>query len=191
MCCPPGVRANTALAPELGSRSRLLSSAPALPLAGARSPSPNPEPRRGSRVDLGPCADVQPAGNLRVPTLAGVSRSIRQTWAGFGLGSPVCWRRPVRYRGGKYPRGDERHRKSVRSRQVEDWLHFLAWSHVSKLTFFFKGLVKVFSGRKPMLYSFQTSLPRLPVPAVKDTVDRVGVASLPGTPPPGCRSSGG
>lgn len=25
-----------------------------------------------------------------------------------------------------------------------------------------------------MLYSFQTSLPRLPVPAVKDTVSRVG-----------------
>lgn len=39
-------------------------------------------------------------------------------------------------------------------------------------------MVKVFSGRKPMLYSFQTSLPRLPVPAVKDTVSRVGM-----TPP--------
>lgn len=38
-------------------------------------------------------------------------------------------------------------------------------------------MVKIFSGRKPMLYSFQTSLPRLPVPAVKDTVSRVGVAS--------------
>ncbi|XP_030337878.1 carnitine O-palmitoyltransferase 1, liver isoform isoform X4 [Strigops habroptila] len=33
-------------------------------------------------------------------------------------------------------------------------------------------LVKLFSGRKPMLYSFQASLPRLPVPAVKDTVNR-------------------
>ncbi|XP_069764295.1 carnitine O-palmitoyltransferase 1, liver isoform-like isoform X1 [Narcine bancroftii] len=33
-------------------------------------------------------------------------------------------------------------------------------------------LVKIFSGRKPMLYSFQTSLPRLPVPAVKDTLLR-------------------
>nr|XP_056707456.1 carnitine O-palmitoyltransferase 1, liver isoform isoform X1 [Euleptes europaea] len=33
-------------------------------------------------------------------------------------------------------------------------------------------LVKLFSGRKPMLYSFQTSLPRLPVPAVKDTINR-------------------
>lgn len=29
-----------------------------------------------------------------------------------------------------------------------------------------------------MLYSFQTSLPRLPVPAVKDTVSRVGVSHL-------------
>ncbi|OWK17570.1 CPT1A [Cervus elaphus hippelaphus] len=34
-------------------------------------------------------------------------------------------------------------------------------------------MVKIFSGRKPMLYSFQTSLPRLPVPAVQDTVNRV------------------
>ncbi|XP_029951391.1 carnitine O-palmitoyltransferase 1, liver isoform isoform X2 [Salarias fasciatus] len=33
-------------------------------------------------------------------------------------------------------------------------------------------LVKVFSGRKPMLYSFQNSLPRLPVPSVKDTCKR-------------------
>lgn len=33
-------------------------------------------------------------------------------------------------------------------------------------------LVKIFSGRKPMLYSFQNSLPRLPVPAVKDTCRR-------------------
>ncbi|XP_062276062.1 carnitine O-palmitoyltransferase 1, liver isoform isoform X1 [Scomber scombrus] len=33
-------------------------------------------------------------------------------------------------------------------------------------------LVKVFSGRKPMLYSFQNSLPRLPVPSIKDTCSR-------------------
>ncbi|XP_030621951.1 carnitine palmitoyltransferase 1Aa (liver) [Chanos chanos] len=34
-------------------------------------------------------------------------------------------------------------------------------------------LVKVFSGiRTPMLYSFQTSLPRLPLPSVKDTLRR-------------------
>uniref|UniRef100_A0AAX7T0K0 carnitine O-palmitoyltransferase n=1 Tax=Astatotilapia calliptera TaxID=8154 RepID=A0AAX7T0K0_ASTCA len=33
-------------------------------------------------------------------------------------------------------------------------------------------LVKVFSGRKPMLYSFQNSLPRLPVPSIKDTCKR-------------------
>uniref|UniRef100_A0A672N220 carnitine O-palmitoyltransferase n=1 Tax=Sinocyclocheilus grahami TaxID=75366 RepID=A0A672N220_SINGR len=31
-------------------------------------------------------------------------------------------------------------------------------------------LVKVFSGPKPMLYSFQNSIPRLPVPPIKDTV---------------------
>ena len=44
-------------------------------------------------------------------------------------------------------------------------------------------MVKVFSGRKPMLYSFQTSLPRLPVPAVKDTVSRVGIIHTPAEMP--------
>ncbi|XP_006893297.1 PREDICTED: carnitine O-palmitoyltransferase 1, liver isoform [Elephantulus edwardii] len=43
---------------------------------------------------------------------------------------------------------------------------------MSRTTRIWMGMVKVFSGRKPMLYSFQTSLPRLPVPAVKDTVNR-------------------
>ncbi|XP_041053357.1 carnitine O-palmitoyltransferase 1, liver isoform-like isoform X1 [Carcharodon carcharias] len=33
-------------------------------------------------------------------------------------------------------------------------------------------LVKIFSGRKPLTYSFQTSLPRLPVPSIKDTMKR-------------------
>ncbi|KAM5131794.1 carnitine O-palmitoyltransferase 1, liver isoform-like isoform 2-T3 [Mantella aurantiaca] len=33
-------------------------------------------------------------------------------------------------------------------------------------------LVKIFSGRKPMLYSYQASLPRLPVPTIRDTTQR-------------------
>ncbi|XP_044137570.1 carnitine O-palmitoyltransferase 1, brain isoform isoform X2 [Bufo gargarizans] len=33
-------------------------------------------------------------------------------------------------------------------------------------------LVKIFSGRKPMLYSYQASLPRLPVPKIKDTMQK-------------------
>nr|XP_034957813.1 carnitine O-palmitoyltransferase 1, liver isoform-like [Zootoca vivipara] len=33
-------------------------------------------------------------------------------------------------------------------------------------------MVKVMSGCNPMLYSFQTSLPKLPVPCVKDTIER-------------------
>uniref|UniRef100_A0A672MY48 carnitine O-palmitoyltransferase n=1 Tax=Sinocyclocheilus grahami TaxID=75366 RepID=A0A672MY48_SINGR len=37
-------------------------------------------------------------------------------------------------------------------------------------------LVKVFSGPKPMLYSFQNSIPRLPVPPIKDTVRSVSQA---------------
>uniref|UniRef100_A0A8C1DZB8 carnitine O-palmitoyltransferase n=1 Tax=Cyprinus carpio carpio TaxID=630221 RepID=A0A8C1DZB8_CYPCA len=40
------------------------------------------------------------------------------------------------------------------------------------LTLSTQVLVKVFSGPKPMLYSFQSSIPRLPVPPIKDTVRR-------------------
>lgn len=36
-----------------------------------------------------------------------------------------------------------------------------------------QALVRIFSGRKPRLYSYQASLPNLPVPAVKDTVKKV------------------
>ena len=36
-----------------------------------------------------------------------------------------------------------------------------------------QSLIKMFSGRRPLLYSFQASLPRLPVPSVDDTIDRV------------------
>ena len=36
-----------------------------------------------------------------------------------------------------------------------------------------QSLVKMLSGRRPLLYSFQTSLPRLPVPSVDDTITRV------------------
>lgn len=31
----------------------------------------------------------------------------------------------------------------------------------------------MFSGRRPLLYSFQASLPRLPVPSLDDTIQRV------------------
>lgn len=36
-----------------------------------------------------------------------------------------------------------------------------------------QALVRIFSGRKPLLYSYQGSLPNQPVPAIKDTVKRV------------------
>uniref|UniRef100_A0A286ZZX4 carnitine O-palmitoyltransferase n=1 Tax=Sus scrofa TaxID=9823 RepID=A0A286ZZX4_PIG len=45
-------------------------------------------------------------------------------------------------------------------------------SKMSRATKIWMMMVRVFSGRKTMLYSFQTSLPRLPVPAVQDTVSR-------------------
>ncbi|XP_051820823.1 carnitine O-palmitoyltransferase 1, liver isoform [Antechinus flavipes] len=51
------------------------------------------------------------------------------------------------------------------------WI-FAEHGKLSRATRIWMGMVKIFSGRKPMLYSFQTSLPRLPVPAVKDTVNR-------------------
>ncbi|KAG8522551.1 Carnitine O-palmitoyltransferase 1, liver isoform, partial [Galemys pyrenaicus] len=51
------------------------------------------------------------------------------------------------------------------------WM-FAEHGRMSRATRLWMGMVKVFSGRKPMLYSFQTSLPRLPVPPVKDTVNR-------------------
>uniref|UniRef100_A0A8D2E755 carnitine O-palmitoyltransferase n=1 Tax=Theropithecus gelada TaxID=9565 RepID=A0A8D2E755_THEGE len=51
------------------------------------------------------------------------------------------------------------------------WM-FAEHGKMSRATKIWMGMVKIFSGRKPMLYSFQTSLPRLPVPAVKDTVNR-------------------
>lgn len=44
----------------------------------------------------------------------------------------------------------------------------------SRFTRFWLLLVKVFSGwHKPMLYSFQGSLPRLPLPSVASTTARV------------------
>ncbi|XP_029289337.1 carnitine O-palmitoyltransferase 1, liver isoform isoform X1 [Cottoperca gobio] len=51
------------------------------------------------------------------------------------------------------------------------WMHARHGS-VSWSTRLWMLLVKVFSGRKPMLYSFQNSLPRLPVPTIKDTCTR-------------------
>ncbi|XP_054476819.1 carnitine O-palmitoyltransferase 1, liver isoform isoform X2 [Anoplopoma fimbria] len=51
------------------------------------------------------------------------------------------------------------------------WMHARHGS-VSFSTRLWMILVKVFSGRKPMLYSFQNSLPRLPVPTIKNTCRR-------------------
>ncbi|XP_057178265.1 carnitine O-palmitoyltransferase 1, liver isoform isoform X1 [Triplophysa rosa] len=43
---------------------------------------------------------------------------------------------------------------------------------VSTTTKIWAAMVRIFSGRQPLLYSYQGSLPNLPVPAVKDTVKR-------------------
>ncbi|XP_029312035.1 carnitine O-palmitoyltransferase 1, liver isoform isoform X2 [Cottoperca gobio] len=43
---------------------------------------------------------------------------------------------------------------------------------MSNTTKVWVALVRIFSGRKPLLYSYQGSLPNLPVPAIKDTVQR-------------------
>ncbi len=51
-------------------------------------------------------------------------------------------------------------------------------SSVCSLTCSLQILVKIFSGMQtPMLYSFQNSLPHLPVPSVKDTMRRVSYSS--------------
>ncbi|KAJ8249095.1 hypothetical protein GJAV_G00231120 [Gymnothorax javanicus] len=51
------------------------------------------------------------------------------------------------------------------------WMH-CRHGHVTFKTRLWMIFVRLFSGRKPMLYSFQSSLPRLPVPSVKDTMRR-------------------
>ncbi|CAJ1076000.1 carnitine O-palmitoyltransferase 1%2C liver isoform-like [Xyrichtys novacula] len=51
------------------------------------------------------------------------------------------------------------------------WM-FEQHGRVSNVTKVWVTLVKLFSSRKPLLYSYQTSLPHLPVPAIKDTLSR-------------------
>ncbi|XP_023681837.1 carnitine O-palmitoyltransferase 1, liver isoform-like isoform X1 [Paramormyrops kingsleyae] len=43
---------------------------------------------------------------------------------------------------------------------------------MSNTTKVWMALVRIFSGRQPMLYSYQGALPNLPVPAIKDTIKR-------------------
>nr|XP_057917356.1 carnitine O-palmitoyltransferase 1, liver isoform-like isoform X1 [Doryrhamphus excisus] len=43
---------------------------------------------------------------------------------------------------------------------------------MSNTTKVWVALVRIFSGRKPLLYSYQGSLPNLPLPAIKDTLKR-------------------
>uniref|UniRef100_A0A8C5DBB7 Carnitine O-palmitoyltransferase 1, muscle isoform n=1 Tax=Gouania willdenowi TaxID=441366 RepID=A0A8C5DBB7_GOUWI len=49
------------------------------------------------------------------------------------------------------------------------WI-FESHGKMSTSTKVWLSLVKMFSGRRPLLYSFQASLPRLPVPSVDDTI---------------------
>ncbi|XP_029010082.1 carnitine O-palmitoyltransferase 1, muscle isoform [Betta splendens] len=51
------------------------------------------------------------------------------------------------------------------------WI-FESHGRMSTSTKVWLSLVKMFSGRRPLLYSFQASLPRLPVPSVDDTIRR-------------------
>ncbi|KAK7891453.1 hypothetical protein WMY93_023416 [Mugilogobius chulae] len=51
------------------------------------------------------------------------------------------------------------------------WI-FESHGKMSTSTKVWLNLVKMFSGRRPLLYSFQASLPRLPVPSVEDTIQR-------------------
>ncbi|XP_049925287.1 carnitine O-palmitoyltransferase 1, liver isoform [Epinephelus moara] len=51
------------------------------------------------------------------------------------------------------------------------WM-FEQHGRVSNTTKVWVSLVRLLSSRKPLLYSYQTSLPHLPVPAIKDTLSR-------------------
>ncbi|KAM6961423.1 carnitine O-palmitoyltransferase 1, muscle isoform [Aplochiton taeniatus] len=51
------------------------------------------------------------------------------------------------------------------------WI-FESHGKMTKSTKLWLCLVKMFSGRRPLLYSFQASLPRLPVPSLDDTIRR-------------------
>ncbi|XP_073800684.1 carnitine O-palmitoyltransferase 1, liver isoform isoform X2 [Danio rerio] len=51
------------------------------------------------------------------------------------------------------------------------WM-FEQHGHMSTKTKVWATLVKLLSSRKPLLYSYQTSLPHLPVPPIKDTLER-------------------
>uniref|UniRef100_A0A8C7XSI0 carnitine O-palmitoyltransferase n=1 Tax=Oryzias sinensis TaxID=183150 RepID=A0A8C7XSI0_9TELE len=51
------------------------------------------------------------------------------------------------------------------------WM-FEQHGRVSNTTKVWVTLLRLLSGRKPLLYSYQTSLPHLPVPAVRDTLTR-------------------
>uniref|UniRef100_A0A8C8HW78 carnitine O-palmitoyltransferase n=1 Tax=Oncorhynchus tshawytscha TaxID=74940 RepID=A0A8C8HW78_ONCTS len=51
------------------------------------------------------------------------------------------------------------------------WM-FEQHGHISTTTKVWVTLVRLLSGRKPLLYSYQTSLPCLPVPPIKDTLER-------------------
>ncbi|XP_041093469.1 carnitine O-palmitoyltransferase 1, liver isoform-like [Polyodon spathula] len=44
--------------------------------------------------------------------------------------------------------------------------------HLPASLFSSQGLVRLFSGRKPLLYSYQSCLPHLPVPGIQDTMKR-------------------
>uniref|UniRef100_A0A3B5AYL5 Carnitine O-palmitoyltransferase 1, liver isoform-like n=1 Tax=Stegastes partitus TaxID=144197 RepID=A0A3B5AYL5_9TELE len=51
------------------------------------------------------------------------------------------------------------------------WM-FEQHGRISNTTKVWVTLVRLFSSRKPLLYSYQTSLPHLPVPTIKDTLSR-------------------
>jgi hypothetical protein len=53
------------------------------------------------------------------------------------------------------------------------WMYESQQSKVSLKTKIWGGLVKVLIGKKPKLYSYQSSLPHLPVPKLDATIDRV------------------
>ena len=59
--------------------------------------------------------------------------------------------------------------------QQPNHLKFFSWltdECIYNLQLFFQIIIKVLGGSHPKLYSYQSSLPRLPVPALTDTIRR-------------------
>jgi hypothetical protein len=53
------------------------------------------------------------------------------------------------------------------------WMNHISSKHKSKKVMLWAILLRLVSGYQPSLYSFQRSLPRMPVPNLRDTIHKL------------------